>query len=234
MQPEFDELIFPPFEGFPKEGIAFLKKLKRNNNREWFAAHKEEFEDTVKFPMQCLIASLEPLFAGFAPEFDVNPKKSLFRIYRDTRFSRDKTPYKTHIAAHFELRRKPRIMDGAGFYLHIEPGEVFLGGGIYMPDNDQLKKIRRAVSEYPSEFLAVIASPKFKKHFGTIQGSKLSRPPKGFSADDPMIEYLKLKQFFAGVEWKEETCYKKDFAGRVAAVSKEITPFINFLNEAMT
>ncbi|MFA6541674.1 MAG: DUF2461 domain-containing protein [Bacteroidota bacterium] len=234
MQPEFDELIFPPFEGFPKEGIAFLKKLKRNNDREWFAAHKEEFEETVKFPMQCLIATLEPLFAGFAPEFDVNPKKSLFRIYRDTRFSRDKTPYKTHIAAHFELRRKPRIMDGAGFYLHIEPGEVFLGGGIYMPDNDQLKKIRRAVSGHSKEFLAVIASPKFKKHFGTIQGSKLSRPPKGFSVDDPMIEYLKLKQFFAGVEWKEETCYKKDFAGRIASVSKEITPFINFLNEAMT
>lgn len=233
MKPEFDEMLFPPFEGFPKEGVAFLKKLKRNNNREWFAKHKPEFEEFVKLPMQSLIASLQPYFADFAPDFEIHPKRSLFRIYRDTRFSNDKTPYKTHVAAHFEQRRKPRIMDAAGYYLHIEPGEVFIGGGIYLPDSDQLKKIRRAVAEQPKEFLSIIHAPSFKKMFGSLHGEKLSRAPKGYAPDHPMIEYIKYKQFFTGLEWKEETCYKKDFVKRVVAVCRELTPLINFLNNAM-
>ncbi len=233
MNLEFDDLSFPPFEGFPTEGIVFLKKLKRNNNREWFTKHKNEFEEFVKFPMQSLIASLQPFFAEFAPEFDINPKKSLFRIYRDTRFSKDKSPYKTHVAAHFELRSKARIMEGAGYYFHLAPGEVFLGGGIYLPDNEQLKKIRRAIVEHDKEFSTIIEASKFKKLFGTVRGSKLSRPPKGFAPDHPMVEYLKLKQFFVGVEWDETVCYKKNLDAKIAATCKEIAPFINFLNDAL-
>ena len=126
MKMDLDEEVFPPFEGFPKEGITFFKKLKRNNNREWFAAHKEEFETLVKFPMQCLIAELRPHFADFASQFDVSPKRSIFRIYRDTRFSKDKTPYKLHVAAHFVLKGKPKGFEGSGYYLHIAPEEVFL------------------------------------------------------------------------------------------------------------
>jgi uncharacterized protein (TIGR02453 family) len=234
MHPDLDEMLFPPFNGFPKEGIDFLRKLKRNNKREWFAKHKDEYEELVKFPMQCLVSSLQPLYAEFAPEFDVSPKKSIFRIYRDTRFSKDKTPYKTHIAAHFELRKKPHLFDGAGFYFQIAPDDVFFGGGIYMPSNDQLKKLRRAVAERSKEFLEIINTPSFKKSFRKVQGETLSRPPKGFSPDDPMIEYLKLKQFFTGAQWTEAMCYKKNFHSKIAAASKELIPFINFLNQAMS
>ncbi len=233
MLKELDEQMFPPFEGFPKESVGFLKKLKKNNSRHWFNAHKEDYEQFVKFPMQSFIASMQPLFADFAPQFDVHPKRSMFRIYRDTRFSKDKTPYKTHMAAHFVLRGKPKGFEGSGYYLHIAPGEVFLGGGIYMPDNDQLKKIRKTIAEQSKEFLAIMNKPSFKKMFGTINGQKLSRPPKGFEPDHPMIEWLKMKQFFTGIEMKEEVCYKKNFAVTIATHCKELAPLVNFLNAAM-
>lgn len=233
MRIDFDDVQFPPFEGFPKEGLAFLRRLKRNNNREWFAAHKSEYEEHVKFPMQCYIASMQPLFEDFAPEFDLHPKKSVFRIYRDTRFSGDKTPYKTHSAAHFELTKRPKLFDGAGYYVHIEPGEVFLGGGIYMPDHDQLKLIRTAIAERGEEFLSILNEKKFKKIFSSMNGEKLSRPPKGFLPDHPMIEFLKFKQFFVGLELAEPVCYKRDFLKRSAEAFSVATPFIRFLNSAM-
>src|SRR3972149_10768324 len=133
---------FPPFNGFPKEGIAFLRRLKRNNNRLWFEKHKAGYQEFVKLPIQSLVASLGPHFERFAPQYDLNPMRSLFRIYRDTRFSPDKTPYKTHVAAHFVLRGEPKGFLGSGYYLHIEPGECFVGAGIYMPDGEMLKSIR--------------------------------------------------------------------------------------------
>jgi uncharacterized protein (TIGR02453 family) len=104
--PNLELDFYPPFEGFPREGVAFLRRLKRNNRREWFQSRREEYEEFVRLPMQALIASLQPHFRAFAPEFDVNPKHSMFRIYRDVRFSKDKAPYKTHVAAHFVLRGK--------------------------------------------------------------------------------------------------------------------------------
>lgn len=233
MQPDFDEHLFPPFDGFPKESILFLKKLKKNNNRDWFNAHKDEYEQFVKLPMQSFIASLQPHFADFAPQFDVHPKRSMFRIYRDTRFSKDKTPYKTHMAAHFVLRGKPKGFEGSGYYLHIEPGEVFVGGGIYLPDNDQLKKIRKALVDHSKEFLSIINKPSFKKIFPPLSGEKLSRPPKGFDPAHPMIEWLKMKQFFTGIELKEDLCYKKDFPVKIAGYCKEMAPLVNFMNKAM-
>ncbi len=233
MLKELDEQQFPPFEGFPKESVGFLKKLKRNNNRDWFNAHKDEYEQFIKFPMQTFIASMQPLFGDFAPEFDVHPKRSMFRIYRDTRFSKDKTPYKTHMAAHFVLRGKPKGFEGSGYYLHIAPGEVFIGGGIYLPDNDQLKKIRKSIVDRSKEFLGIVNKPSFKKMFPAISGQKLSRPPKGFDPNHPMIEWLKLKQFFTGIEMNEEICYKKDFTVKIVRYCKELAPLVNFMNRAM-
>ncbi len=233
MLKELDEQQFPPFEGFPKESVGFLKKLKKNNNREWFHSHKDEYEESIKFPMQCFIASMQPYFADFAPQFDVSPKRSMFRIYRDTRFSKDKTPYKTHMAAHFVLRGKPKGFEGSGYYLHIAPGEVFIGGGIYMPDNDQLKKIRRAIAENSKEFLSIVNKPSFKKVFPAINGAKLSRPPQGFPPDHPMVEWLKMKQFFTGLDLPEDICYKKDFSKVIAKHCKELAPLVDFMNKAM-
>jgi uncharacterized protein (TIGR02453 family) len=226
--------FFPPFEGFPREGIDFMKRLKRNNNRPWFEKHRQEYESFVKLPMQSAIAALQPHFERFAPEFDVNPKRSLFRIYRDVRFSKDKTPYKTHAAAHFVLRGKPKGVEGSGYYLHIEPGEVFLGGGIYMPDGDQLKKIRRAIADYADQFLTITRHPKFKKTFGTLQGEKLQRVPQGYEPDHAMAEWLKFKQFFVWVEWPESRCLKKGFVAEVSDVFEAAGPLVRFLNEAMS
>lgn len=232
--PLSDLEFFPPFDGFPREGIGFLKRLKRNNNRPWFEKHKQEYESSIKLPMQSLIASLHPHFQRFAPEFDINPKRSLFRIYRDVRFSKDKTPYKTHAAAHFVLRGKPKGVEGSGYYLHIEPGEVFIGGGIYMPDNDQLKKIRSAIADHSGQFLSIVRLPKFKKIFGKLEGEKLQRVPKGYEPDHPMAEWLKHKQFFVWIEWPESKCLKDKFVAEVAEVYKAATPLVRFLNEAMS
>ncbi len=231
--PPIDTDIFPPFLGFPKEGIDFLRRLKKNNNREWFEKHKPRSESEVKLPMQSLIASLQPYFEAFAPEFDVNPKKSLFRIYRDIRFSKDKTPYKTHVAAHFVLRGKPKGIEGSGYYLHIEPEGVFLGGGIYMPDGDQLKKIRRMIASQPKAFFRIINDKAFLKRFKKIDGEKLQRVPQGFEPTHPMAEWLKLRQFFVGVDWKEEKCLKARFVKDVAAVFEEAAPLVQFLNSAI-
>ncbi len=231
-----DELEFhPPFEGFSKEGIAFLKKLKRNNNRLWFAKHKHEYKSFVRLPMQSLIVALQPHFARFAPEYDLHPKRSIFRIYRDTRFSKNKTPYKTHVAAHAVIHGKPKGLGASGYYFHIEPGEVYVGAGIYMPESDQLKRIRRAIAERSEEFLSIVGSRRFKKTFGGLemQDDRLKRIPAGFEADHPMAEWLRYKHYFAGVSLPESKCYKASFVDDVARVCEEATPLVKFLNQAL-
>lgn len=225
--------FYPPFEGFPRKGMTFLRQLKKNNRREWFEKRKFDYETCVKLPMQSLIAALQPHFQAFAPEFEVNPKRSIFRIYRDVRFSKDKRPYKTHVAAHFVLRGKPKGIEGSGYYVHIEPGEVFVGGGIYMPDGEQLKKIRKGIAERPAEFLSVIKNPKMKRLYGALEGEKLSRIPKGYLPDHPMGEWLKYKQFFVGTSWPEARCLKAGFVIEVARAFEVATPLIRFLNEAL-
>jgi uncharacterized protein (TIGR02453 family) len=225
----FDLEVYPSFEGFPTECIDFFKKLKRNNNREWFIAHKEEFETFVKLPMYSLIESLKPHFSRFAPEFDCSPKRAMFRIYRDIRFSNDKTPYKTHVAAQFSIRGDPRGVSGPGYYVHIEPGEIFVGAGCYMPDSDQLRKIRRAIDQQRKEFLAIIGDKSFKKRFGQLDGDRSKRIPQGFDAGDPMAEWLKLKQFLVSVTLPESKCERKAFVGDVAAIFEEASPLVNFI-----
>lgn len=232
-KPMFDVEMYPPFEGFPRQGIQFFKKLKRNNNRSWFEKHKDDYEDFAKAPMQSFIFALQPYFATFAPEFELSPKRSIFRIYRDVRFSKDKTPYKTHIAAHFVLRGKEKGFLGSDYYFHIEPGDVFIGGGIYMPDSDQLKKIRRAIAQRPEEFLSIIQNREFKRKFGLLKGDKLQRIPKGFDENHPMAEWLKLKQFFVGVDLPESSCYKASLVDTIAGVCKIAAPLVQFLNRAV-
>ena len=223
--------MFPPFNGFPKEGVKFLSQLKKNNNREWFNKHKTTYEECLKLPLQSLVASLQPLMAKIAPEFDFNPRRSPFRIYRDIRFSKNKQPYKTHVSAAFSP--KGRWDSGACYYVEVAPGAVYVGGGIYMPDSRQLKLIRAAIAENSKEFLSIVGSDLFKKRFGSIEGAKLQRMPLGFPADHMMGEWLKYKQFFAGVEWKEDLCYSPKFVNKIADAYDDLLPFIRFLNEAI-
>ena len=231
--PLMDFEIYPPFQGFPKECIAFLKQLKRNNNREWFEKHREEFERNAKIPMLSFIAALHPYFARFAPEFDLNPKRSIFRIYRDIRFSSDKTPYKTHIAAHFVLRGMPKGFIGSGYYIQIEPGEFFVGGGIYLPDSDQLKKIRKAIAMRDEEFLSIVENRRFKKRFAPFNWSKLERVPKGYDENQPMADWLKFKQFFVGVSLPESMCYSESLLDEAARICEEASPLVRFLNKSL-
>jgi uncharacterized protein (TIGR02453 family) len=176
---------------------------------------------------------LRPHFERFASEYELNPKRAIFRIYRDTRFSNDKTPYKTHIAAHFVLRGAPKGFLGSGYYLHVEPGEAFAGAGIYMPESDQLKKIRAAINRRPEEFLAIIRDRTFVKRFRRLEGNTLTRMPKGYDDDHPMGEWLRLKQFFVGESMPDTKALKASFVREVATICESATPLVRFLNEAL-
>ncbi len=231
--PIMDLDIYPPFRGFPREGINFLKKLKRNNNRRWFEAHKKEYEEYVKLPMYSFIVSLQSHFGKFAPEFDLNPKRSVFRIYRDIRFSADKTPYKTHVAAHFVLRGRPKGFLGSGYYVEFAPGGLYTGGGIYIPDSEQLKKIRHAISTRHEEFLSIVMDRRFQKLFAPFEWSQLKRVPRGYDENDPMAKWLKYKQFFVGVSWPESKCYNEKFADEAAKIFEATTPLVRFLNSSL-
>ncbi|MEK6571025.1 MAG: DUF2461 domain-containing protein [Bacteroidota bacterium] len=229
--PLLDLELYPPFEGFPEEGIRFLKQLKKNNNRQWFQAHKSEYETFVKLPMQSLIVALRGEFARFAPEIELHPKRSMFRIYRDIRFSKNKAPYKTHAASVFHP--KGHWQACAGYYLHIEPREVFLGGGVYMPPSDQLRDIRRALVEQSEEFLSIVNDKSFRRRFSELEGDKLQRIPQGYNADHPMAEWLKYKWLYAGVTWPHEKSFSSKFVHEATRVYEQVTPLVRFLNNAM-
>jgi uncharacterized protein (TIGR02453 family) len=218
------------FSAFPKEGLQFLRTLKRNNNREWFQEHKSIYDNSVKQPMLNLIDALAIEFQKFAPEMVASPKVSAYRIYRDMRFSNDKSPYKTHIAAVF-----PRLglgkHEGAGFYLHIAPSEVFIGGGLYMPLPEDLNSVRQKIADDTAAFERIIASRPFRNLFGSVRGERLSRVPRGFPADHRAAEYLKYKQFLAGRTLPASAATTASFYGHVVDSFRAMLPFIRFLNE---
>src|SRR5436309_9321153 len=170
------------FSAFPDQGLQFLHSLKRNNNRDWFQSHKGIYEQYVKQPMTELIAALAQEFQKFAPEMLASPKVSAYRIYRDTRFTKDKSPYKTHVAAVFP-RSGLGKHEGAGFYLHISPEELLIGGGLYMPLPEDLNAVRSHIAENSKLFVKIVGGRQFRKLFKTLGGEQLSRVPRGLPAD---------------------------------------------------
>src|SRR5213596_3711345 len=157
------------FVAFPKEGLQFLRSLKRNNNREWFQKHKSIYETQVKQPMESLIEFMATEFQRFAPEMVASPKASAYRIHRDTRFSKDKSPYKTHVAAVFP-RSGLGKHEGAAFYLHIDPAELLIGGGLYMPLPEDLNAMRSHIADHHERFHAIVAGRQFRRMFGCLSG----------------------------------------------------------------
>ncbi|HEY2382952.1 MAG TPA: DUF2461 domain-containing protein [Terriglobia bacterium] len=218
------------FNAFPKEGLQFLRSLKRHNNREWFQEHKSIYEQHVKQPMEALIGALAAEFRRFAPEMMATPKVSAYRIYRDTRFSKDKSPYKTHVAASFP-RSGLGKHDGSGFYLHIAPSEVFIGGGLYMPEPEDLARVRQRIADDPEAFFKVIRSKRFKNLFGEVTGDQLARIPRGFRADHPAADYLRHKNFLAARSFPAETAVSPQFFKLIVETFKGMAPFVRFLNE---
>lgn len=220
----------PTFQGIPKEGFQFLKRLKKNNDREWFVPRKPEYDRLLKEPMLALIEDLGREMRHIAPEIRFVPR-SLLRLYRDTRFSKDKTPYKTHVAATFDMAGYPKSVSSPGFYLQIEPGEVFVGGGLYMPDARQLKKLRYAIEQKSESFLAVVEDRKLRKYFGKLQGESLKRAPLGYALDHPMIDYLKMKGFFVGKSFGEDLAYGRKLVPTLIDAYARIVPLARWLRD---
>jgi uncharacterized protein (TIGR02453 family) len=220
------------FGGFPPETLKFLRQLKRNNNREWFLAHKDIYELKVKAPMTDLVLALGYALQQSAPNLIVDPKRAIYRIYRDIRFSADKHPYKTHVAAIFAPRGIPKHI-GACLYFHIEPAEVVIAGGVYMPDAATLRALRQHIANHWEDLLAITNPRNFKKILGTLQGERLVRPPSGFPADHPAIDVLRQKQFYVTQTEPAELAEGPKLFPRLLTLFSAMIPLVRFLNEPL-
>jgi uncharacterized protein (TIGR02453 family) len=216
---------------FTPRTLRFLRALKRNNDREWFRAHRDEYEMHVKAPMVAVIERLGREFRAFAPDLMADPKKSLYRIWRDTRFSADKRPLKTNIAAVFPHRRGTRHT-AAGLYFEISPQWVFAGGGVYMPEPPSLHRVRAAIASDVPRFRALVSARPFVA-LGGLQGERLTRVPRGFAADHPAAEYLKYRQLMAFREWPPDLMTSARFWPELLATFRAISPLVAYLNDAM-
>jgi uncharacterized protein (TIGR02453 family) len=183
------------FAGFSPDALKFLKALKKNNTREWFQPRKEEYERLWRMPMIELVGSLQAEMVKFAPAYaQQDPAKGVMRVYRDTRFSKDKTPYKTHVAG--GLRRGGTGKEGGGFYFHIDDQEVLVAGGVYAPMPDELRAIREYLAGNYEAFRKITSAARFRVLVGSLQGEELTRVPKGFDPEHPAADLLRKKQFY--------------------------------------
>ena len=186
----------PPFPGFPAETLPFLRDLKANNKREWFQPRKPIYEEKVKAPLVELVLALGEELRDFGTDLVTAPDKAIYRIYRDVRFSKDKSPYKTHVAAVFSARGLEKHA-GAGLYFHVSPDELLVGGGIYRPGSRELLAIRQRIAAGHEALRAICKEGMFRHFFGQITGERLKRTPKGFAPDHPAADLLVYKQFLA-------------------------------------
>jgi uncharacterized protein (TIGR02453 family) len=211
--------------------IDFLADLKANNNREWFAEHKDSYAQ-AKANFEVFIGELIPHLLPLDEQFaHLKTQDTLFRIYRDVRFSANKNPYKTQFSAYFCRGGKGSTL--AGYYLHIEPDNFFIGGGAYMPPADLLKKIRQEIDYNGKDFLQLTENKNFREKFGELTGEKLKTTPKGYSADNPNIDFLKMKGFVASCQFSKEQVLATNFHQQVVETFLVMKPLIDFLNCAM-
>jgi uncharacterized protein (TIGR02453 family) len=215
---------------FGREAFRFLSDLRKHNNREWFLANKARYEADVRDPFLRFIADLAHPLRRISPYIEADPRPtggSLFRIYRDVRFSADKSPYKTHAAAWFRCRTAPGDVAGPGFYLQIAPGECFAGGGIWHPDARTLGRIRTAIAEKPKAWSAV------RRKRLEIEGDTLTRPPKGFDPEHPYIEDLKRKDFVTTISYRDAQVVGPRFLQDFVAACRKMSPLMEFLAGAV-
>tara|TARA_B100001123_G_scaffold353553_1_gene405605 strand:+ start:949 stop:1641 length:693 start_codon:yes stop_codon:yes gene_type:complete len=213
--------------GFTKDTLKFLRALKRHNERDWFNAHKANYEAHVKAPMLAIIKRLATDFPQIAPDLVASPR-SMYRIYRDTRFSPDKTPYKTHVSAAFSHQRLLKN-ESAGLYFHLSPTELWIGGGLYAPQTPQLHRIREHIVANLQRFGSLAESPAVKR-LGGVRGERLQRVPRGFPKDHKAADYLRLKQYLIGDQLDAEKALSPRFYDMLVRRFTTIAPFIHFLN----
>ena len=220
------------FPGFPAEMMQFLRGLKRNNRREWFQPRKHLYDQHVKEPMLQLVDALNAELAKFAPEFVTDPKKAVFRIYRDTRFSPDKTPYKTHVAASFSRRGSDGLGTG-GFYFHIAENQIEVAGGVYHPEPSTMLQIRTHIAASHQELRKILGDKKTRKLFRDLHGSELSRAPKGFDPAHPALDLIKKKDWY--LDGSVDTAHVTTplLLREIAERFRAMVPLIEYLNRPL-
>jgi len=223
---EFD---LPPFPGFDRAGLKFLKELKENNDREWFTEHKPVYEDHLLEPMRMLLGDLRRRFREEGLNFHPDPKKSIFRIYRDTRFSKDKRPYKTNIGAAIPFAGEKK--EGVGNYIHIDPGECFYGGGAYFMDAAGLRNLREKIAGDTDRIRGIIAD--LEKNVGPVHGEKLKRGPAGYDRDHPAMDLLLYTQMWASARFPDRLATSPELVDWIVARTHDLNDFNTFLYEAI-
>jgi uncharacterized protein (TIGR02453 family) len=221
------------FNGYPKNAVGFLRKLEKNNTREWFNEHKKDYQDLLRNPTEDLIHALRDKLSKKMPEFMFEPKKSIFRIHRDTRFSDNKKPYKNNIAFFVRPKLFQKGVDSPGFYFSIDPKEIYIGGGQYIPSSQDLLRIRDRVNQDPNSLKKILKNPKFKKAYNGFEGKKLSRAPKGYSPDHPDIEILKLKEWFVGRPLDKDLIYSKKLVDVVVNDIVTLSPLVYWIMDTI-
>ena len=222
------------FGGFPAGFFKFYKELIKNNERDWFNANKDRYLDDVVAPSLAFIAAMEPKLKKVSPYFTAVAKRSggsLMRIYRDTRFSKNKQPYKTNLGIHFR-HEMGKDVHAPGFYFHYSPKEVFLGSGIWHPDRDPLKKIRIAIDDQGARWKRLKNNKKFKEFF-ELSGESLKRHPRDFDPDHKLIEDIKRKDFIAMCSLKAADMKSPEIVDLVIDRYKRSMPLVRFLCDAL-
>jgi len=219
---------------FERRTIRFLEELAANNNRDWFTANKSRYEeDVLDVALRFIIAMQEPL-AAIAPRFTAVPSRvggSLMRVYRDTRFAKDKTPYKTNIGIQFR-HEQARDVHSPGYYVHIEPSRVFLGVGMWRPDPESLRHIRERIAARSAEWKRATGDARFRRQF-ELGGESLARPPRGFDKNHECIDDIRRKSFIAARDLPVEDCLKPGFRRSVETSFRNAEPFMRFLCAAV-
>ena len=222
---------------FTTATLRFLRGLARNNRKPWFEAHRAEYDGVVVAPMRELIEEMDVRLARFAPEIIGDPKRSMFRIYRDIRFSKDKSPYKTHAACWFYHKDGTSAVGreasggGAGFYFHIAPGACFAGGGMWMPPKEALHNLRDAIAEDPRPFERMVTNAPVQRRFGGLDDeAMLKRVPRGYAPDHPAARWLRLQSFTLGRELRDAQAVGARLPALLEADFRLIVPLVRWIN----
>jgi uncharacterized protein (TIGR02453 family) len=230
------------FRGYRPEALAYLRALKKNNRREWFEAHRDEFARGISDPTKALIEELDVRFAELAPEFVGDPRRSMFRIYRDVRFSKDKSPYKSHAALWIYHRAPGRgvgkeIDGGAGFYVHLEPNASLVAAGLWMPPRPSLAKVREHFSEDLAGWRRAVTAPAVLKRFGGLTddepGVLLKRLPRGFAEGHPAEKWLRFNSFTMSTGYSDKEMLSPKLVDKVMKDFGMLVPMVRWLNRAL-
>lgn len=219
---------------FTPDLFRFLQDLADNNRRGWFEDNRDRYAQALKEPALAFIAAFGPRLHKVSPHFRADPRPvggSLYRIHRDVRFSKDKSPYKTHLGIHFR-HEQAKTAHAPGFYLHAEPGQAFLGVGMWRPERDALERVRETIAEDPAAWRRARNGRSFARRF-ELAGESLVRPPRGYDADHPAIEDLKRKDFIAVAALTPDDLTRPDLDRHLGTVCREASPFMRFLCEAV-